>query len=131
MRKVRQLVVTDRQTEVGWSGMDMPNVLVDRWQAVYSAYSSADGDQVESARLSADIAGVWREMAAVPGLAWWLVAALRTAAEAFERQARNWSGTIPRGRSSRPTELSTRARHQHEVSAPRERIHSAVPGSVA
>ncbi|TDV54903.1 hypothetical protein [Actinophytocola oryzae] len=46
----------------------------------------------EFARRSAAVAVAWRRMAAVPGLEWWVVGALWTAAEAYELQARDWEG---------------------------------------
>lgn len=113
---------------MGWAGMDMvPDVLVDRWQAAYGAYSAAEGDRAELARLSANVAVVWRDMAAMPGLAWWLVAALSAAAEAFERQARDWGGGSRCGVSSRPTEWRTGS-HRGESSG--DRVRSFVSGSV-
>jgi hypothetical protein len=119
----------DRRTEVGWSGMDtVPDALVGRWQAVYSAYSAAGGDRAELARLSAEVAAAWREMAGLPGFAWWLVAALTAGAEAFERQARDWGVGVPRGRSSRPSEWGIGSHRQGEPSG--ELFRSPVSGSV-
>ncbi|OLF18923.1 hypothetical protein [Actinophytocola xanthii] len=76
--------------------------LVKRWEALYGAYGVASksvattepGDRAVArrmARASADVAAAWREMAAQPGMAWWAVAALGTAAQAFEFQARDWA----------------------------------------
>jgi hypothetical protein len=81
----------------------VPDELVQRWEALYGRYLAAPAGGVESARLSAEVAVAWREIAAVPGLPWWMVAGLRTAAEAFERQAVRWSGTASEP-LSRPTE---------------------------
>jgi hypothetical protein len=106
----------------------VPDVLVGRWQAVYGAYSAAEGDRAELARLSAEVAAVWREMAAVPGLAWWLVAALSAGAEAFERQARDWGVGIPRDRSSRPAEWGTGSHRQGKPSG--QWFRSPVSGGV-
>jgi hypothetical protein len=108
----------------------VPDALVGRWQAAYSAYSAAEGDRAELARLSANVAVVWREMAGLPGLAWWLVAALTAGAEAFERQAREWGVGIPLGRSSRPTDWRTGSHYQSEVSTSGERLRSPASGSV-
>jgi hypothetical protein len=83
-------------------GVDMdfvPEELVQRWEAVYGRYLSAPADRAKMARLSTEVAAAWREIAAVPGLTWWTVAALRTAAEAFERQA-----SMPPQPLGRPTE---------------------------
>lgn len=96
-----------RPSGVSWRegvGMNrVPEDLVQRWEAVYGLYLSAPAGRAEPARLSAEVASAWRDIAAVPGLAWWVVAGLRTAAEAFERQAARWSGArheLP----GRPTE---------------------------
>ncbi|SES12679.1 hypothetical protein SAMN04487818_107466 [Actinokineospora terrae] len=69
----------------------MPPELVERWEAAYSRYDG--GDLHDMADVSAAVGTLWREMAtAVPGSPWWLVAALVTAAEAFEAQSRDWAG---------------------------------------
>lgn len=76
--------------------------LVRRWEAVYREYGLASqkvsatepGDRAvarQMARASNDVAVVWRAMADEPELAWWSVAALRAAAQAFEYQARDWA----------------------------------------
>jgi hypothetical protein len=83
--------------------------LVQRWQAVYREYIEVDRTQRSApdylqtmSRLSLTVAATWRDMAATPGLEWWLVATLTTAAEAFDRQARAWrSSQAP---SDRPAE---------------------------
>ena len=106
----------------------VPDALVGRWQAAYSAYSAAEGDRAELARLSAEVAAAWREMAAVPGLGWWLVAALSAAAEAFERQAQDWSRSHPRARPSRPTEWQTGSHRQGGPSV--DQLRPPVSGSV-
>jgi hypothetical protein len=127
--RVNLVSPTTDQWEVGWSDMDMvPDALVDRWQAVYTAYSTAEGDRTELARLSANVATVWREMAAVQGLAWWLVAALSAGAEAFERQAQDWGGGHPRGRPNRPSDWRTGSHRQGEPSG--DRFRSSASGSV-
>lgn len=109
--------------------MNVPDVLVDRWQAAYGAYSAVEGDRAELVRLSLDVAAVWRDMAAVPGLAWWLVAALSAAAEAFERQAQEWGrGGSRCGVSSRPTEWRAGS-HRGEPSG--DGVGLPVSGSVA
>lgn len=80
-----------RPLAMSWrEGVNMdqvPEELVRNWEAVYGRYLSAQADRAETARLSAEVATAWQAIAAVPGLDWWMVAALRTAAEAFERQA--------------------------------------------
>ncbi|SES28429.1 hypothetical protein SAMN04487818_109332 [Actinokineospora terrae] len=67
----------------------MPPVLVQRWEAVYARYGWTGPEGVAEA--SEDVGALWREMAAVPGCPWWLVAGLVTAAEAFDAQGREWS----------------------------------------
>jgi hypothetical protein len=106
----------------------VPDVLVERWQAAYRAYNAAGGDRAELARLSAAVAVAWRDIAAVPGLAWWLVAALSSAAEAFERQAQDWGRGGRCGVSGRPTERRNGSRHGGEPSG--DWMGSRVSGSV-
>jgi hypothetical protein len=76
--------------------------LVARWEAVYREYglvsemvsNSVPGDGAVArrmARASADVAAVWREMTNTPDLPWWELAALGAAAQAFERQAQDWT----------------------------------------
>src|SRR5262245_24734207 len=76
--------------------------LVRRWEAVYREYGLASemvgtaepGDRAVArrmARASHDVAAVWREMSAEAGMAWWSVAALVAAAQAFEQQAKDWA----------------------------------------
>jgi hypothetical protein len=100
----------------------MSERLVQRWEAVYGEYgtasqrlsSSEPGDRSvarQMARASADVAAVWREMAAEPDLPWWSVAALCAAAQAFEYQARDWSA---------------RAKHDHVNGGSRRRLHPQV-----
>lgn len=122
-------MVASKDSWKWWSGMcTVPDVLVDRWQAVYREYSATEGNRAELARLSANVAVVWREMARVPGLEWWLVAALSAAAEAFERQAQDWAVARPRGGSGRPTEWRTGSHYRRELSGDHDR--SSVSGSV-
>jgi len=94
---------TGRPSAVPWrKGVDMdpvPEALVRNWEAVYGRYLAAQADRAETARLSVDVAAAWQAIAAIPGLDWWLVAALRTAAEAFERQAESQPQAL-----GRPTE---------------------------
>jgi hypothetical protein len=53
-------------------------------------------------------------MAVTPGLEWWVVAALTAAAEAFEKQARDWGGA-PREASHRPTERESERQQTEQV----------------
>lgn len=86
----------------------VPDVLVQRWQAVYREYmtaaqthSTTSEDHANMARLSADVATAWRQMATTPELEWWMTAALTAAAEAFEQQARECDKSS-RGAADRP-----------------------------
>jgi hypothetical protein len=90
--------------------------LVRRWETVYGAYgvvtksiaTTEPGNRAlarRMARASADVAAVWREMAAEPGMAWWAVAALGTAAQAFEFQARDWAARAKHDASGVPSRL--------------------------
>ncbi len=66
----------------------------------------------DMALASREVAAAWRSIAANPDLPWWTLAALESAAQAFEEQARDWQkrtatrscgvGTVrPRSRTSR------------------------------
>jgi hypothetical protein len=96
--------------------------LVRSWEAVYREYGTASqrlgsaepGDRSVArhmARASADVAAVWRNMAAESDLPWWSMAALCAAAQAFEYQARDWSA---------------RAKHEGAGSGPSRRLHSRI-----
>lgn len=83
-----------------WGGGGLvPAHLLRAWETVYRDYvSKADRtdpknirDREELARLSVRVAVAWRRLAEAPGIEWWLVAVLSTAAEAMEQQARDWS----------------------------------------
>ncbi len=94
----------------------VPDVLVDHWRETYCKYiEAADvqgtvlSERVTMARLSADVADAWRQMAVTGDLEWWQVAAVTAAAEAFERQARDW-GSTRRETSHRLAERRTQRR---------------------
>lgn len=63
--------------------------LVVAWEKAYSRYETAMGDDVTET--SRAVAGAWHELAAHAELPWWLSAAVRTAAQAFEHQAEDWA----------------------------------------
>lgn len=75
------------------------------WKAAYQAYGQASErslhapERDETARemsvASWAVAAAWRRIAEVAQLPWWSLAAVETAAQAFEAQARDW-GTRPR-----------------------------------
>jgi transposase len=82
-------------------GDTMPARLVMQWEDAYRQYGAAfdhatrqeagDPQAAEAvASASWQIAGVWRDMATAVPLPWWLLAALRAAADAFETQAHGW-----------------------------------------
>jgi len=71
------------------------------WEAAYRKYGHASelvarsiGDDLAAAwgmaSASWQVAQAWRELAAAQRLPWWLLAAVESAAEAFEAQARDW-----------------------------------------
>lgn len=80
--------------------------LITRWEAAYRRYVQALDWADEAARnpnaahalasASWEVASVWREIAKLGGQAWWILAAVTAAADAFEHQARQWrTHTIP------------------------------------
>jgi hypothetical protein len=104
--------------------------LVVRWEAVYREYGlasemvskSVPGDGAVArhmAQASQDVAAVWREMAVEPDMPWWELAALGAAAQAFERQAQDWTARAKHERQSAAGSGSLRE--------PRETYPVAVP----
>jgi hypothetical protein len=63
--------------------------LVVSWEDAYRRYVSAPGREVTET--SRAVAGAWRDLAACADLPWWLSAAVRSAAQAFEQQAETWT----------------------------------------
>ena len=63
--------------------------LVVAWEDAYRRYESAEGDDVTEASWA--VAGAWHNLAACAELPWWLSAAVRSAAQAFEHQAKAWA----------------------------------------
>jgi hypothetical protein len=68
---------------------------------VASSPAETPVERRELARRSAAVGLAFRNMAAVPGLEWWALAALSTAAEAFEQQAQYWNAPHPWATGSR------------------------------
>ncbi|MTD54510.1 hypothetical protein [Amycolatopsis pithecellobii] len=62
--------------------------LILAWEDAYRRYSAAAGPNV--VETSRAVACAWRELETAGALPWWLRAAVRSAAEAFEQQARSW-----------------------------------------
>ena len=61
-----------------------PEQLVSAWENAYREYS--DDAETDVADVSLEVATAWRALAENAELPWWLSAAVRSAAEAFERQ---------------------------------------------
>lgn len=83
------------------SGIAVPEPYVRAWESAYQQYGHVSE---MAARMPADdpaaawhmataswgVAAAWREIASAGRLPWWLLAAVESAAEAFESQARDW-----------------------------------------
>jgi hypothetical protein len=104
--------VSEQEGAVMESGR-VPAELLAIWERVYREYLSVAQSPVtatsmahrqEMSQRSADVARVWRDMAAIPGLEWWLVTALTAAAEAYEQQARDFSRAASGATPRRPAE---------------------------
>ena len=75
--------------------------LIRAWEDAYRRYGSAAGADVAPA--SRAVAMAWRDIACTSGLPWWMLAAVESAAEAFEAPAEQWAPRPRRGpRSSWP-----------------------------
>ena len=73
---------------------------VQHWVVAYQEYRRASqvadvGSRYSAAHAVATaswaVASAWRELAAAPGLPWWVLAAVNTSARVFEEQAREWA----------------------------------------
>jgi hypothetical protein len=102
------------QNDVG----TLPQGLLQAWEGVYRDYMAA-AERLDTiapqnrhvlAELSANVAVAWRRMAVSPGVEWWIGAAFNAAAEAFDQQAREWTGQWHGDPMGRPTERS--AKHE-------------------
>jgi hypothetical protein len=85
--------------------------LVKRWESAYDAYRAASeladasipGDRAaaeQMAQASQAVAAAWRDITVGSGLPWWSAAAVTTAAQAFDHQARDWAARAKHGRRS-------------------------------
>ncbi|TNC20984.1 hypothetical protein [Amycolatopsis alkalitolerans] len=77
--------------------------LIEVWEDAYRRYCAAAGPNV--VETSRAVAGAWRQLDTAGELPWWLRAAVRSAAEAFEQQAESWEAADParaEGRVPRP-----------------------------
>jgi hypothetical protein len=90
----------------------VPADLVDVWSQAYRDYGRASellaergsGEQHAAqamAQASRAVAGAWRRLGAASGHAWWSLAAVETAAQAFEFQAQDWAARAGQVRVSR------------------------------
>lgn len=75
--------------------------LVRAWEGAYRKYGQAaemaarkpEADPAvawEMASASLAVAKAWRDFTALPTLPWWVLAAVESAADAFEAQAQEW-----------------------------------------
>jgi hypothetical protein len=92
------------------AGVTEPADRVRAWETAYRQYgraSEAAATRLSSndraansqmARASRAVADAWRSIAAVVDLPWWSLAAVESAAEAFEAQARDWETRDERSR---------------------------------
>lgn len=95
--------------------MTVPSDLLTRWESAYRRYtdvaraierspSGRPGLAEAMGSASWEVATAWRDIATTVALQWWMIAALRAAADAFEQQARHWHarGTLEEGESTNP-----------------------------
>ncbi len=91
----------------------IPTELDARWQAAYAIYGQASEavatvelGNPDAARLMAsasrEVSGLWWEIAGTPDLPWWALAAVRSAAQAFEAQAKDWGARADAWSAPRP-----------------------------
>jgi len=76
------------------------------------------------ARASADVAAVWREM--TPDMPWWELAALGAAAQAFERQAQDWTARANHERQSAAGNGFREPQETYPVASPHPGRHGQV-----
>lgn len=72
--------------------------LIRAWEDAYRRYGSAAGANVAPA--SRAVALAWRDIACTSRLPWWALAAVESAAEAFEDQAEQWEARARQGTKS-------------------------------
>jgi len=78
----------------------VPRALVVAWEDAYRRYGGAAGPNIIST--SRAVASAWLGLAECEELPWWLSAALRSAVEAFERQAAAWQTCADREAADSP-----------------------------
>src|SRR2546427_4243659 len=83
------IALSARRKRHNGKGHDVtPTELVRAWETAYTRYATAP--DTELSVVSREVASAWRDLATVPGLSWWLLSAVLSAAEAFEVQADEW-----------------------------------------
>ena len=104
---VRPLVLSGQGGGEVATSARVPDEVIARWEAAYRDYLRVGVLRAETRRERLELAGVlravaegWREIAATPGLEWWVLAALSAAAETAEQQAREFSSPRPWARES-------------------------------
>lgn len=85
--------------------VNVPESMVTRWEGVYRYYEQANKIAgsgrvnavvvADMVRASREVAAAWRVFTRADGLPWWVVAAVTTAAQAFDTQAREWERRLP------------------------------------
>lgn len=104
----------------------VPDYLVERWESAYDAYRAASesvdastpGDRAaaeQMARASQAVATSWRDITVESDLSWWSVAAVTTAAQAFDHQAQDWAARAKHGRQSAGSGDSRRRRPVYPI----------------
>ena len=110
--------------------------LVFAWEDAYRRYFGAAGPNVVDT--SRAVASAWRGLAESDALPWWLSAAVRSAAEAFERQAEAWqacaadtAGILPPPRRVVPVGIFRQPDLEPAVRVPRARASTDWPPACA
>jgi hypothetical protein len=110
----------------------VPDYLVERWESAYSAYRTASelvdasipGDRAaaeQMAKASHAVATAWRDITVESDLSWWTVAAVTTAAQAFDHQAQDWAARAKHGRQAAGSGDGRRRRPAYPIAVRDER----------
>jgi hypothetical protein len=89
----------------------VPETSVAAWETAYRLYGEAsaqslrvpEGDPAAAGQMAATssaVAAAWRRIATTGQLPWWSLAAVESAAQAFDAQARDWDTRAGRGDGS-------------------------------
>lgn len=94
-------------------GVSVPERFVRTWEQAYRTYGEASELAALSqhdpriaqrmASASRHVASAWRNIATVRDLPWWVLAALESAAEAFEAQSATWASRANSDRAGGPS----------------------------